>query len=103
MIEIPLDMSQYQYLSVEMKGEAQGQTVYIGIKDKSQPDDGTETTVRTILSSDWETYTFNPGEFWGADLTKIHIPIEFVFPFNGEETVNFRNVQYLPYMQKDEG
>ncbi|MGB8214150.1 MAG: glycosyl hydrolase family 17 protein [Anaerolineales bacterium] len=90
-----MDISNYQTLSVEMKGAIGGETVSIGIKDKFQPDDGTETKQSVSLTPAWETYTFPISSFTGTDLTNNYIPIEFVFA-DTAETMYFRNVQVLP-------
>jgi hypothetical protein len=80
-----------------MRSEVDNQTVFIGIKDKHQPDDGSETLIPEYLSSTWQTYTIDLGNFLGANLVEIYIPIEFVFKgYESGETIYFRNVQYLP-------
>ncbi len=92
-----MDLSQYSRLSVEMRGEADNQTVFIGLKDNQQPDDGSETTLPVKVSSDWKTYNFNLNDFRGADLTRVYIPLEFVFKgYPAGETITFRNIQVLP-------
>ncbi len=91
-----MDFSQYGILSFEMRGERSGEVVYIGIKDRLQRDDGTETTIPVTLTTEWKTYKFDLREFSGARLTDIYIPIEFVFKNIGSETIYFRNIQYLP-------
>jgi exo-beta-1,3-glucanase (GH17 family) len=92
-----MDLSSYRYLSVDMKGLLENQIVYIGIKDRNQPDDGSETLLPVPLTSQWNTYTFDLKKFIGANLARVYIPIEFVFKGYPEgETIYFRNVQYLP-------
>ncbi len=93
-----MDLSQYRYLSVEMRSELENQTVFIGLKDKNQPDDGSETLLPASLASEWKTFIFDLPDFTGADLREIYIPIEFVFRGNNNsvETIYFRNIQYLP-------
>jgi exo-beta-1,3-glucanase (GH17 family) len=92
-----IDLSQYRTLSVEMRGELGGETVYIGIKDKYQPDNGSEIKLPVRLSADWRSYTFDLQEFRRVDLSAVYIPIEFVFEnFVSAKTIYFRNIQYLP-------
>lgn len=83
-------------LSMELRGELGGEVVFIGIKDRLQPDNGSETLIPVKLTSDWQTYTFDRNLFIGVDPTDVYIPIEFVFKHVGAETIYFRNVQYLP-------
>lgn len=48
----------YSILSIEMKGFNGGEVVLIGIKTKDQRDNGRETKIQTVLSSDWRAYEF---------------------------------------------
>jgi hypothetical protein len=90
------DFSAYYALAVDLRGEQGGEIVYIGVKDSRDPDNGTETKLRTRLTADWQTFVFPLSRFESADLTSIYIPIEFVFePEIGAETIYFRNVRYL--------
>jgi exo-beta-1,3-glucanase (GH17 family) len=91
-----IDLSPYSHLRFEMRGETGLEEVWIGIKDKYQPDDGTETRLPLFPTKKWKTYEFETWEFWGADLSQIYLPIEFVFLGSQEQTVYFRNIQYLP-------
>lgn len=68
----------------------------IGIKDNTQPDDGTETKVPVYgLTTSWNPFTFPLSQFTGADLHNLYVVIEFVFA-GTPETVCARNIQYLP-------
>src|SRR5579862_4202355 len=49
------DVSMYQTLIVEIEGDP-GTTIQIGIKDATQPDDGTETKVTLPVTSNWTTF-----------------------------------------------
>ncbi len=90
------DFSSNSQLSLELQGQSGGESVSIGIKDNSQPDDGTETKVLvSSLSTDWKTFTFPLSQFSGADLSNLYVVIEFVFA-DTPETVCARNIQYLP-------
>jgi exo-beta-1,3-glucanase (GH17 family) len=89
------DLSQYQTLSVEMRGGQGGEVVSIGIKDSEDPDTGQETKLPVTVTDAWRTYSFPLAGFVTADLTRVHIPIEFVFEGIGPRTVYFRNVRYL--------
>jgi len=90
------DMSSFQSISMQLKGEQGGESIQIGIKDANDPDDGSETKI-TInnLSTQWQTYTFPLSSFTTADLTKLYVVTEFVFSGSTAQTVYFRNIQYL--------
>lgn len=90
------DLSSYTTLSVDLKGENGGEELEIGIKDNTDPDDGTETKIKILgLTTEWQTYTFSLLDFTTADLTRIYVVVEFVFSGPDAQTVFFRNVIYL--------
>ena len=75
--------------------------VYIGIKHRNQPDNGRETKIPLTLTTAWKEYQIDLNQFGGWDnlLQGVYIPIEFVFgptTNNKNETIYFRNIQYLP-------
>jgi len=91
------DLSKYHQLSVELQGQVGGESVSIGIKDKNQPDDGSETKVPVSgLTTDWKHFTFPLSKFTVADLHKLYVVIEFVFAGGTPATVCARNIQYVP-------
>jgi hypothetical protein len=73
-----LDLSMYQTMMVEVRGDP-GTTIDVGIKDTTQPDDGTEAKVSLPVGSNWVTYAIPLSRFVGANLKKIYMPCEFVF------------------------
>jgi hypothetical protein len=92
------DLSSYATLSLELRGEAGGEQVWVGIKDNTDPDNGRETKVLvTGLTTEWQTVTFPLSGFHSADLANVYVVTEFVFESTTPaETVCFRNIQYLP-------
>jgi hypothetical protein len=88
------DLSAYRALVVEMKGEKGGEQVDVGVKDSSQPDDGSETKISLKLTAEWQTYEIALTRFAGADLTRIYVPAEIVFDEH-PKTVYLRKVQYV--------
>jgi len=92
------DLSGYQALSLELRGEGGGESVWVGLKDSTDPDDGTETKQQVSnLTQDWRTFTFPLSSFSTADPARLNVVTEFVFePGTPAETVCFRNIQYLP-------
>jgi hypothetical protein len=73
------DLSAFDTLVVEMKGDKGGEMVKIGIKTNEQPDDGSESQSLVSLEPGWQTYTFALADFRGTDAHRIYVPIEFVF------------------------
>ena len=91
------DFSKYTRLSLELQGQSGGESVLIGIKDKNQPDDGSETRVPVSgLTKNWKPVAFSLSQFTGANLHELYVVIEFVFAGTTQETVCARNIQYLP-------
>jgi hypothetical protein len=88
------DLSNYHQLSLELRGQVDTESVSIGIKDKSQLDDGSETKVPVFdLTTDWKPFTFPLSKFTGANLHTLYVVIEFVFA-GTPATVCARNIQY---------
>lgn len=90
-----IDLSSYHWLSVDLRGDAGGEQVSIGIKDSSNPDDGSETRVMIdSLSDNWKTQTFSLDQFTTADLRDLYVVIEFVFDGPRTQAIEFRNIVY---------
>lgn len=91
-----MDLSAYGTLSVDLRGEKGGEEIEIGIKDKTDPDDGSETKIKVSdLTTEWETYYFSVEDFTTADLDNVYVLVEFVFSGSKGQTVNLKNVKYL--------
>jgi len=89
------DCSDFDSLLVDLKSEVEGGRVEIGIKDNTDPDNGTETKILVSdLDTIWNTYSFALESFRTADLTAIYVFAEFVFSGGNPQTVYFRNVKY---------
>ncbi len=81
------DMSACQNLVLEMMGD-QG-TVNVGIKDTSQPDNGTEPTVPVQISGQWQTYTIPLSRLSPpTNLKAVYVLAEL--NFSGPQTQNLR-------------
>jgi hypothetical protein len=89
------DFSDFDTLTVEMKGDIGGERLAIGIKTNEQPDNGSETTIPVEITSTWRTHSFRLDKFHGANLKRLYVVIEFVFSGISAKTVYFRNVRYL--------
>jgi hypothetical protein len=73
------DYSIYSKLVLELKGEKGGETILVNLKDRDDPDDGSQTNIELILTQQWQTYEIDLGEFDNADLAKLHLTLGFLF------------------------
>jgi hypothetical protein len=67
------DFSRYDQLVLEMKGESGGELLHVNLKDRDDPDDGSQTNVEITLTDEWETYRFDLSVFDNADLEKLNV------------------------------
>ena len=91
-----IDLSQYHSLSFDIHAEVDGQCVHLGIKDRTQPDDGSEITVQECLTTQWSTVSLPLDAFANVDLTHLYVVLEVVFLGRSSETVELRNIRYSP-------
>jgi exo-beta-1,3-glucanase (GH17 family) len=91
-----IDLSPYQSLSLDIRAEVDGQCVRLGIKDRTQPDDGSEITVQECLTTQWSTVSLPLDAFANVDLTRLYVVLEVVFLGTSSETVELRNIRYSP-------
>lgn len=93
-----LDLSAFSTLVIELRGDP-GKVVQIGIKDRNQPDDGSEKKVAVKLTSDWRTYSFPLSLFsinnQQPDLRQLFVVAEIVFAGAQAVTAFVRSVRYL--------
>lgn len=87
------DVSAYQTLQLVMKGDP-GSVVNVGIKDSSQPDDGSETTVAITVAASYQTYSIPLSNFVGANLKSIYVMVEWVFLGSQPQTLDVKSVAY---------
>ncbi len=89
-----LDYSNFEKLSLEMRGAKGGELIDIVIKDRYQPDTEAPPMVRLELTDDWQTYDLDLDSFKSPDLAALHIPLGFNF---GDAPVSFsiRNAIYV--------
>jgi exo-beta-1,3-glucanase (GH17 family) len=97
------DFSEFGTLSMEMRGERGDESVEIGIKNRTDPDNGHETRVVKSLTRNYRPYNFPLTEFASKthlevprDLKQLYVVVEFVFHGPKSQTVYLRNVRYEP-------
>jgi hypothetical protein len=89
-----VDLSSYRSLTAEMRWTGTGVgCVRLGIKGRTQPDDGTETTVPECLTGTWSTIRIPLSAFTGVDLSHVYVAFEVVFG-NRPMIVQLRNIRY---------
>ena len=73
------DYSRFSKLELEIKGDIGAETVLLHMKDKDDPDDGSQTNIELQLSNEWQTIQIDLDRFQTADLGSLHIPLGFLF------------------------
>jgi exo-beta-1,3-glucanase (GH17 family) len=91
-----LDLSVYRSMVVDLRAAVDGQCVRIGVKDKNQPDNGSEISVQRCLTTQWSTITLPLNAFTGVDLTHLYVVFELLFQGSSSATVYVRNIRYSP-------
>ncbi len=88
------DFSQYRTLALELKGDP-GSTIFVGLKDNLDPDDGHESKKLITLKNSWDTYYINLREnFESADLRQLYLVTEFVFGSKAQK-LSVRRIQFV--------
>lgn len=88
-----IDMSSYSTMLVELRGDST-KTITIGVKDNTHADDGTETKVRVLLTSDWRTYAIPLSSFGPSAINRLYLVCEFVWDASSPWTAYVRTVRY---------
>ncbi|GAA4280369.1 DUF6090 family protein [Gaetbulibacter aestuarii] len=90
------DFTAYKKIQVELKGKTGGEKLELALKDKYDPDDGTESRVPLTLSKDWQTYTFDlQKDFPKANLKHLYQLAGFVVQDPKGMTLKIKNIQFL--------
>lgn len=89
-----LDFSGFDTLSLEMKGDIGGESVLVHVKDRDDPDDGTQANVELVLTNDWQVYEIDLDRFETADLSTLTVVLGFAF-FREPQSFSIRNARYL--------
>ncbi len=90
------DFSMYDTLQLELKGELGGESILVNMKDKDDPDDGTQANVELVLTDQWQTYEIELARFENADLSVLSVVTGFLF-LDQFEPVSFqiRNARFI--------
>ena len=87
------DYSNYETLWIEAKRETEQGKVYVNMKDKDDPPDGTQTNIELNLSDEWQVIEIPLKSFENADLASIHVAIAFLF-LDGPMRFSVRNIGF---------
>lgn len=90
------DLSSYGKISMELRSKSGKDAVQIGIKDATDPDNGSETLVKiSNIPTQWKKYDFSLTKFKTVDFKSVYVPLELVFSSLPAD-VCVRKIQYLP-------
>ncbi len=81
-------------LVISMKGASGGERVDVGIKDRNNPDDGSETKKTVILTNTYRQYSFALADFTTADLQDLYVVTEFVFGPNSPCRIFVNSIRF---------
>lgn len=82
------DFSRFGKLILEARGSIGGEVLLLNMKDKDDPDDGSQSNIEVVLGDEWQTFEFDLAEFDNADLTSLNLVMSFLF-IGQEEPVSF--------------
>jgi exo-beta-1,3-glucanase (GH17 family) len=91
-----VDLSRFRSLTVQLRARTSGERVRLGIKDSSQPANGSEITVEETLSTSWSTVTLPLSFFANVNLSRLSVVLEVVFQGSAAETVDLSDLRYSP-------
>ena len=87
------DFSMFDQLVLELKGDADGETISVHMKDRDDPDDGTQTDIELQLTDQWKRYELDLADFKTADLEKLHVVLGFLF-HNEPQSFSVRTIRF---------
>jgi len=72
------DFTRFDRILLEARGASGGERLLVNIKDKDDPDDGSQTNLEIMLSEQWDTYEFSLADFENADLSNLSVVLGFL-------------------------
>lgn len=91
-----IDLSDYASIVAEIRAPDGEECVRVGIKDVTQPDDGSESTARICATSEWTPFALPLEYFEGVDTSQLYVVFELVFDGAAGSTIEVRNIRYSP-------
>jgi hypothetical protein len=91
-----LDFTRFDRILLEARGANGGERLLLHMKDRDDPDDGSQTNLEIMLSEQWETYELDLADFKNADLSKLNMVFGFLI-LDQEEPLSFavRSLRFL--------
>ena len=83
----------YDKIVLELKGDAGGETIKVNMKDRDDPDDGTQTDIELQLTDQWKVYEIDLADFKTADLRTLHVVLGFLFE-KTPQSFSVRTIQF---------
>ena len=72
------DFTRFDRILIEARGANGGERLLLHMKDKDDPDDGSQTNMEIVLSEQWSTHEFSLADFENADLSKLSLVLGFL-------------------------
>ncbi|MDX1939154.1 MAG: DUF6090 family protein [Saprospiraceae bacterium] len=89
------DFSKYKKLMIELKGEQGGERVQIAMKDKDDPDNGSEAKFPIELTKNWKTYEIDiASHFKSAAITNLYVVASIEFGGAVPQNVCVRKIYF---------
>lgn len=89
------DFSKYKKLVLELKGTQGDEQIKVAIKDKDDPDDGSEDKFQIELTNDWKTYKIAlANNFASADVTNFYVVASIQFWGAASQNICVRKIYF---------
>ncbi|WP_209329862.1 DUF6090 family protein [Lunatimonas salinarum] len=88
------DFSNFQTLRVKLRGTKGGEQIAIGLKDRSDPTDGSETKIPLTLTNEWHTYDIPLASFAPTRLEELFIVTSIIVE-NQACTIEVESIEFL--------
>jgi len=88
------NFSNFNTLIISMKGANGGEKVDIGIKDRTNPDDGSEIKKTVTLTNTYSEYRFALKDFSTVDIQNLYVVTEFVFGNNSPCRIFVNSIKF---------
>lgn len=89
------DFSKYTKLVLELKGAQGGEQVQIAMKDKDDPDDGSEDKFPITLTNNWKTYEIDiASHFKSASLENLYVVASIEFGGAAPQNICVRKIYF---------
>lgn len=95
-----LDYSRFDRILFEARGANGGERLLLLMKDKDDPDDGSQTNLEIVLSEQWSTHEFRLSDFKNADLSKLSAVLGFL-TVDQTDPLSF-DVRTVRFLEPDE-